>query len=50
MAQDFFENRETVICPKCDHENEHDPENDTLICESCDALLSINDDGSVSII
>jgi ribosomal protein S27E len=40
----------TIRCPKCDVENELDYSagDETLVCEGCDALLMVNEDGSVS--
>lgn len=43
MPIDFFEKMGTVKCPKCGAEVEFDIDNDTVVCDECDAMLLISD-------
>ena len=36
----------TVECPKCSTENEFSLDDDALVCDGCDAILVIDDEGS----
>jgi len=35
----------TVECPKCGAEVEFDTDNDTVVCDECDAMLLIDEHG-----
>lgn len=41
---DFFEKMGTVKCPKCGDEVLFDTDNDTILCDECDAMLLISYD------
>lgn len=44
MPRDFFEITETVECLKCGNIIVFDPDNDTIICDECDAILFVDYD------
>lgn len=33
----------TITCPRCGRENEMDDENESLVCNRCDAILLVFD-------
>jgi len=34
----------TITCPRCGRENEMEDDNDSLVCDRCDAILLVSDD------